>query len=228
VNKPDHPLEPVWLPPPGADSCLVRAYSSSPLQKGGTLVAEDVVDLVTHARRLCDSDGYRPPWCLRCDGDTLHRHGRVERKALGNPSGVPILVVRFRCADKECRATWRVLPAFVARHLWYAWRAVESATLIAEKVPLPSPPPTRAGPCRTTIGRWSGRLAATARLLVQVFATLMTPQFTPMLASLVDGIDATRAALVAAYAAIMEIPEGRWLSALAGHIHRVAPGLRLM
>ncbi len=230
MNKPDHPPEPTWLPPPGPDPCLVRAYSSSPLQKGGTLIAEDVIDLVTHARRMCDPDGYRPPRCPRCDGDTLHAHGRVERKALGNPGLVPILVALFRCACEDCQATWRVLPAFIARHLWYSWRAVEMAILVEETVPVPArpAPPTPAGPCPSTITRWRDRLAASARLLVQVFATLTTPLFTGMIASLVDRIDATRGALVAAYATAMKTPAGRWLATLAGHVHRVSPGLRLM
>lgn len=228
MKQPDHPQEPVWLPPPNADSCLVRAYWSNPLQKGGTLIAEDVVDLVTHAARLCAPDGYRPARCPRCDGDTLHGHGRVERKALGNPSRVPILIVRFRCACEACRATWRVLPAFIARHLWYAWRAVEMTMLVEVPLPAPPPPRPRAGPSASTIARWRGRLAATARLLVQAFATLMTSQFTAMIASLVDGIDASRAALVAAYATTTKSPRERWFASLAGHVHRVAPGLRLM
>jgi len=44
--------------PPPPPRYLEQCYPSS--QKGGTLVAEDVTDLETHARRLCTPDGYRP------------------------------------------------------------------------------------------------------------------------------------------------------------------------
>lgn len=197
---------------------------------GGTLIAEDVLDLATHARRLCDPDGYRPRRCPHCDGDTLHVHDYVERKALGNPGAVPVRVVRFRCARKVCHATWRVLPAFIPRSLWYSWRVVELATLIGEPCPPPAPSPPTAAPSPSpwTMTRWHVRLASSARLLVQVFATLTTLLLTAMIATLADGLDATRSALVSAYAVAMKIPAGRWIPAVAGHVHRVAPGLRLM
>jgi type IV pilus biogenesis protein CpaD/CtpE len=37
---------------------------------------------------------------------------------------IRIDIVRYVCASPECRATWRVLPAFVARHLWRRWPTV--------------------------------------------------------------------------------------------------------
>ena len=177
-----------------------------------------------HARRICDVDQYRPHACPRCGCRTLHVHDYSERKALGDPGGMPVSVVRFVCALVACGATWRVLPAFVARYLWYAWRAVEPATG-AESPSQRSSPPT---PSESTVARWSERLGATARLLVQIFATLASEALTAMIATLADGIDATRRALVVAYAATMKIPNGLRLSALAGHIHRVVPGVRLM
>jgi hypothetical protein len=48
------------LPPPHAEACLVRLRPST--QKGGTIIAEDVLDRATHERRICDPDGYRPPF----------------------------------------------------------------------------------------------------------------------------------------------------------------------
>ena len=60
------------LPHPQAPRYLERRYGSS--QKGGTLIAEDVRDLETHERRLCDPDGYRPRRCPRCGHDVLHVH----------------------------------------------------------------------------------------------------------------------------------------------------------
>ena len=56
------------VPPPPAPLCLERPYPSS--QKGGTLIAADVLDLDSHARRICISDSYRPAACLHdLDGD---------------------------------------------------------------------------------------------------------------------------------------------------------------
>ena len=55
------------VPPPQEAACLSRPYPSS--QKGGTLIAEDVGDLLTHRRRLAAPDGYRPEHCLGCGQD---------------------------------------------------------------------------------------------------------------------------------------------------------------
>lgn len=65
-------------------------------------------------------------------------------------------------------------------------------------------------------------------MLVQLFASLVDPTFTAMIATLSHGIDATRAELVAACGDAFDLPAGDRLAALAGHIHRAAPGLRLM
>ena len=232
VNNSD-PLEPTWLPPPEPDDCLIRVYASSPFQKGGTLIARDVVDLEEHARRLCSPEGYRPSRCPRCSCATLHVHDYPERKALGNPARKPIRIVRFQCTAPDCCAIWRVIPTFVARFLWYTWHAVEAATL-ADETTLPAaerpaiPAPRGAVPSRWTVIRWLGRLNTSARLLVQILAALMTPLLTDMIEALDDGFDATRGALVAAYARAGTLPSGRWLCSLAEHVHRVEPGLRVM
>lgn len=205
------------------------------------MIAEDVIDRDTHRRRLCDPDGYRLAACPRCGGGVLHVHDYIERGAYGEPLGVPrvsdapesqsVIVIRYRCMADGCGATWRVLPAFLARHLWYSWRAVEAAVILASSppptvaVPAPSGPPPRR-PVQRTIARWFGRLATAARVLVQLFASVGTVALGAMAATL--GLDATREQLVVAYDATMDIARERQLSALAGHIHRLAPGLRLM
>ena len=151
---------------------------------------------------------------------------------MGSPERKPIRIVRFRCVAADCCATWRVIPTFVARHLWYAWHAVEAATLAdatppsAERPMIPAP--RAAVPSRWTVDRWLGRLGTSARLLVQILAELMTPLLTALSEALDDGVDATRGALVAAYAEAAKLPLGRWLCTLAEHVHREAPGLRVM
>ena len=44
-------------PPPEPEDCLIHSRVSR--YKGGTLIAEDVLDLATHGRRIVDPDGYR-------------------------------------------------------------------------------------------------------------------------------------------------------------------------
>lgn len=78
---------------------------------------------------------------------------------------------------------------------------------------------------RRTARRWASRLGSQARLLVQLLATLGDVLEAVAVAL---GLDATRAQFVAAYAAAFVIPPGRRLAALAGHLHRLEPGLRLM
>jgi hypothetical protein len=74
------------LPPPHQEACLVRLRSSS--QKGGTIIAEDVTDRATHERRVCDPDGYRPPFCPNCGGRTLHVHDYRERVLRAEPGAL--------------------------------------------------------------------------------------------------------------------------------------------
>ena len=102
-------------PPPAAPACLCRPYPST--QKGGTLVAEDVLDLATHEQRLETPATYRPAACPRCQAK-VHLHDLRVRLLLDQPERCTE-VVRFRCADRaRCGAAWQVLPAFLARWLW--------------------------------------------------------------------------------------------------------------
>jgi hypothetical protein len=70
-------MSPLGLPPPPAESCLDKPYMSS--QKGGTLIAEDVVDLQSHQARLCDPDGYRPKGCPGESDAPAVNSGRIPR-----------------------------------------------------------------------------------------------------------------------------------------------------
>lgn len=199
--------------PPEPEACLTRPYPSS--QKGGTLIAEDVLDLETHTQRLDSLDLYRPQACPRC-GARVHIHDSRVRGLVGDPA-VSTQVVRFRCADREdCGATWQILPAFIARRLWRSWRVVEAAV----------EPPNRSPVPERTRRRWQARLAAAGRLLV---ATLMAAarQVWDALAT-AAGLACTRLELVRQYRAALSPASGECLAKLAGLIHRLVPGVRLM
>ena len=123
----------VNLAPPEAEACLIHSRVAS--YKGGTLIDETVTDLAEHLRRIVDVDGYRPARCPRCEHLRLHMHERIERKPRGE-AGLPVVVVaRYICAG--CGATWRILPAFLPRHLHCLWRTVERVVLPAD-TPVPA------------------------------------------------------------------------------------------
>ena len=109
-------------PPPQPPRYLERPYASS--QKGGTLIAEDVIDLETHGRRLYDPDGYRPSCCPRCGHPVLHVHDYRPRVLRADPDRVVIKVVRHRCVGADCGARWLTLPLL----LWRRWVVVEATT----------------------------------------------------------------------------------------------------
>lgn len=194
-------------------ACLERRYPSS--QKGGTIIAEEVLDLATHERCLCDPDGCRPARCLRC-GAKVHVHDRRPRRLLGDPA-LGIDVLRFRCADRaRCGAAWLILPAFLARCLWRNWSTVEAAV----EAPKQSPVPGR------TRRRWQARLSSTARQLVAVLTTATDEMWCTLASSI--GLDARRFDLVGGYRARMEPLPGRCLAEVASLLHRLSPGVRLM
>lgn len=115
----------IGLPPPPAEGILDGSRASR--YKGGTLIAEEVCDVHEHLLRLADPDTYRPSCCARCGHDKVHVHDRVQRHPRGDPSLPPAIeVLVYCCASQTCGATWRILPRFLARQLWYTWRAVES------------------------------------------------------------------------------------------------------
>lgn len=149
-------------------------------------------------------------------------HDRVERQPLGDSLLPPrVTVMVFRCALPTCGATWRVLPRFVARHLWYAWRAVEqrvspnAATGSASAAPV----------AERTAQRWQRRLESSGRTLVVLLA--MAGGLLGEVAIEV-GLSCTRHALVDAFVKLVRPASGMQLSALAAVIHRLERGVRLM
>src|SRR5258707_403193 len=57
----------------------------------------------------------------------VHIHEYRDRLLLSD-ARVSTYVAIFQCADRgRCGAVTRVLPAFLARHLWRAWQTVEAA-----------------------------------------------------------------------------------------------------
>jgi hypothetical protein len=189
--------------------------------KGGTLIAEDVHDLDAHQRRISDPDGYRPHRCPRCGHDVLHVHSYPERHPRGEPGMPPVVqVVQYRCAANECRATWRILPMFLARHLWRVWETVERVALPGEAPNAGPPVPER------TRCRWSARLAAAARVLVVLLA--VSGGFVLEAVAAQVGLDASRAEFVHAYAEQTAGPRGARLAVVAALTHRLERGIRLM
>lgn len=209
----------IGLPPPDPEICLVTSRVSR--FKGGTLIDEDVRDLEAHERRVCDPDRYRPKRCPRCGHDVLHVHCYPERHPRGDSRLPPVVrIAQYVCASADCGATWRILPRFLARHLWRAWTTVER---VLEPAPATTTEPLI--PERTK-RRWRARLAATARVLVVLLAASGGAAFEAI--SSCVGLDATRGALVAAHAEVASVAAGERLSALAAITHRLERGMRLM
>jgi hypothetical protein len=203
------------------EACLVRLRPSS--QKGGTIVAEDVTDLATHDRRLCDPEGYRPSFCPNCRGTTLHVHDYRERVLRGEPGRPVASIVRHVCVS--CEAVWQTLPRFIARNLWRTWRVVER-TLTGSTTPIEGdaqrwpPVPER------TRRRWRGRWLRPARFVAQVLTSCGGAAWAAVGAGV--GAGATCAELVAAYADATMTAAGHLLAAVAALIYRLQPKVRLM
>ena len=120
-------MDPEWAAPPAAQTCLV-SNDASRVRKGGTFIDERVLELSVHETMMKNPASYRPAEC-RCGCRRLHLHDRKERKPRG-AGGAVVTVVIFLCA--ECSASWRVLPAFLARCLWSTWKVIE-ATLFEDE-----------------------------------------------------------------------------------------------
>jgi hypothetical protein len=206
------------LPPPDPEECLYRPCSSS--QKGGTLLAEEVTEPEAHHRRLCDPDGYRPPWCPRCGHGVLHVHAYRERRLRGEAEESVVRIVIHQCAAAKCRATWRILPLFVARRLWRSWRTVEPQVLGQGLSPtLPAIP-------RRTVRRWKARLASSARGLLQVLSTAGSALWSRVVEAV--GQNSSRRDLVEQLAAQQDSAAGSRLAMAAALVHRLCPSVRLM
>ena len=204
-------MDPLRAAPPAAETCLVFSDASRG-RKGGTLIAEQVLELSMHEAMMKNPASYRPAEC-RCGCTRLHLHDRRERKALG--AGIAVVtVVIFRCAD--CSATWRVLPAFLARCLWRTWEVVEAALFESERQVVPVP--------ARTVQRWHARLAQAALAATQALAT--SGDATLRAVSQRVGLEASRATLVEAYAAAVRTSS--LLAPLAALLQRLSPGIRLV
>jgi len=200
-------------PPPAAEACLCRADRSS--HKGGSLIAEDVRDLASHEQRLETPAVYRPAGCPRCQAK-LHLHDLRVRLLLGQAERCTE-VVRFRCADRaRCGATWQVLPAFLARCLWRSWAVVASALERREDPRVAS----------RTRRRWRRRLESDARALVAALSLASGALARAVIAA--TARDARRIELVGHYRTVSGCAAGAALAELAGGVHRVVPGIRLM
>jgi hypothetical protein len=128
-------------------------------------------------------------------------------------------IVRYVCASPECRATWRVLPAFVARHLWRRWSTV--ARTIAGDPGKPMGPPV---PARTR-RRWKARLASAARQLVHLLG--QHDEETVARAASIVGFNSTRHELVELFTATRVLGVDA-LADIATTIHVLEPGIRLV
>jgi len=154
----------------------------------------------------------------------LHVHDYPWRKPRGEPGLPPeIPVVRYICAERSCAATWRILPAWLARHLWRVWPTVERTV-----IPSSSPKLGAAPIPKSTAERWQVRVASAARQLVVLLATSGGGLLEAMAKQV--GLLATRAELVEVHAQRTEVPlaPGRRLADLAALVHRLERGIRLM
>ncbi len=142
----------------------------------------------------------------------MHVHERRERRPRelvvdGEPVAVVTILI-FACA--VCQATWRVLPAFLARCLWRTWQVVEGETVGEREGGTPPVP-------RRTRSRWRSRLLQAARVPVEVLATAGGRLRDLAVRA---GLDANRERVAHFFR------EG--LGALAVLLHRLSPGVRLI
>ncbi len=180
-------------------------------QKGGTVLARSLATFEQHQAALANPALARPSRCAACRLGVLHMHERRERLfagELGGPERTQILI--FRCSRRaECGATWRVLPHFLARHLWRRWTLV-GVVLKGRRSRVP----------RRTQQRWRRRLATAAAVVVALLGQSATHDWTEVAAR--AGMDATRGDVIAATGG----PER--LANLAAIIDHLEPGVRLM
>ena len=135
-------------------------------------------------------------------------------------SGEPVITITiYRCAG--CGATWRILPRFLARHLWRTWQTVETVAISGSP-----PPPSQPAVPERTMRRWGERLRSSARGLVQLLATSGVGLFDAIIQAV--GLDSSRAELIAGFGVSrLEALQGG-ISNLASLIHRLGPGIRLV
>jgi len=208
------------LTPPPPAPCLTRSYKSRGV-KGGTIIAEDVLDAQAHRQRLLDPDDYRQAIvaCSACGSLVLHAHAFRQRQLRpADKSGSPAWQETIRlycCAVRACRAVFTVLPAFIARHLWRTWDTVEAVG--RGQAPAPE----------TTTRRWRERLRADASQLTQAVCVVSVGAVSAATIAAACSAD-TRAELIRRLAALDTGTAEQPFARLAAWIHRLVPGLRLM
>jgi len=203
------------LPPPQPPVCLDRSYLSRGV-KGGTVIVEDVLDLEAHRQRLLDPDGYRPSSCWCCGSKKPYAHCFRERILRPASPEEPPLIVEIRLYYcPSCGAVFTVLPAVIARHLWRLWKTVEEVS--SEKAEAP----------RTTTARWFSRLSSSAARLVQALLAVGGHLLGQSLSSLLRKVR-TRWDLIEAVVASRSVSAAHPFAGLAGWIHRLERGIRLM
>lgn len=183
-------------------------------QKGGTLLARHLTTLKQHQAALADPALAKQSRCAACKIGWLHLHsrrGRLFQGEVDGPGRTQVLV--FRCSRRaECGATWRVLPQFLARHLWRRWTLV-GVVLGGSRGGQHRVP-------RRTQQRWRQRLAGAAAVMVALLGQASTHEWTDVAAR--AGAAATRGDVIAAAGG----PEQ--LANLAGVIDHLEAGVRLM
>jgi len=205
--------------PAGARECTCT-YLDRPRprkQKGGTVLARHVRSVEEHEATLRDPDKVRHERCLSCKIGQLYVHDRRSRiyagEVLESGEAHTTEVLVFRCDRREeCGAIWRVLPHFLARHLWRRWTLV--GTVLSE------PGPRRHVVPRRTQQRWRRRLRCAAAVLVALLGDAPTAEWVDV--AVAASADASRARLLAAAGG-----PGR-LADLAAIVDHLEPGVRIM
>ena len=200
--------------PPSDAQVVLRGYIDRPRprkQKGGTVLARDVTTFEQYEAALADPALFKLSRCLSCKVGVMHVHDRRERifaGEVGGPGRTEVLV--FRCnRQDECGATWRVLPHFLARHLWRRWTLV-GVVLEDGRHRVP----------RRTQQRWRRRLASAAAVVVALLGQAATHDWTEV--AVRAGMDATRGEVITAAGGPTRLAD------LAAIIDHLQPGVRLM
>jgi len=207
---------------PALPDYLNTSYVAKPWQRGGTLIAEGAWDFEEHREKVLTPDGYRPEGCPGCQG-FLVGHGCRYRRLRDQPDSAEEMIRRYRCG--VCLAVWQVLPAFLARHLQRTWGAVQSR-LVAAGVLERTGSEWRMRSIPTTLRRWSLRLAAIAIVLTQARAESGNDEVSLTVTGL--GGWCSRRELVEGLAEGGLLEKRQKLGDLAGWVHRVTPGVRVM
>jgi hypothetical protein len=150
-------------------------------------------------------------------------HDYRERKILEALLVLIVRVVRFVCANSDCRATWQVLPAFMPRHLWWTWRTIEQETTTDSTEETDN---SERGPSTRTRQRWLQRLRASAGQLLRLLMARAQHSVRAVVGKL--GVEASRAQLVASLQGVMSVSSGRRYGTVAALIDDMERGVRLM